>query len=344
MHTVLLTGATGFIGQRVAQLILDSTGHRLVILHRRTSNLDFLDTYRDMGRITFVIGDIMDKQSLREALDSVTIDTVIHLACLSSWDVIGTDRIYTYSIEGTRNLLDALAVTQTAYGFIFLSSAAASGGNYRPDILADESFQNIKNAEGALIGAGIRDYKYGHAKRLTEKLLIEEREKDGPLKRLVLLRAGETYDRDDVNMVTATNVRGFMCYGVAPCVYGGITVCRRGEVAQGIVAAIEKGRDMELYNLGGENITIGQMASTIVKVSGRFAIPVRLPYSLLRLIIQVFETMHIRLFDLEALKYAAHFWYLDSAKAERELGYTYTSAADIFRDVSDWLDARAKAK
>lgn len=99
MAKVLLTGASGFIGSHIAEL-LSREGIPLKCLVRPTSNVAFLQQLQ----VELVSGDLTDFQSLLIALQDV--DFVIHTAGKSSDWGKRTD-FYIQNVLGTMNILKA---------------------------------------------------------------------------------------------------------------------------------------------------------------------------------------------------------------------------------------------
>ncbi len=100
-RTCLVTGASGFIGGRLAERLM-SDGHSVRCLVRAssdTSRLAALD-------VEIVVGDLSSTDSLEAAADGA--DAVFHCAALvSDWATV--DEISAVNVAGTRNLLDACA-------------------------------------------------------------------------------------------------------------------------------------------------------------------------------------------------------------------------------------------
>lgn len=117
--SVLLTGATGFVGSHaVAAFIQD--GFRLRALARSRGPEGARARLAD--GIDVVAGSLEDEQVLRRAC--VGMDTVIHLAALTH---ARTDAEYeAANVAGTRRLLDA-AIAAGVGRFVYLSSLAAVG-------------------------------------------------------------------------------------------------------------------------------------------------------------------------------------------------------------------------
>lgn len=83
MHSVLVTGGTGFFGQAFVRYMLKhSVCERIVIFSRNEFNQHLMAERLKIceRRLRFMIGDVRDKDRLRRAMHDV--DTVIHAAAL----------------------------------------------------------------------------------------------------------------------------------------------------------------------------------------------------------------------------------------------------------------------
>jgi dihydroflavonol-4-reductase len=75
--TVLVTGATGFLGSHVAARLVESR-HAVRLLVRDPAKLARVPALADTGSIDVVVGDVTDPQSVERALDGCT--AVVHAA------------------------------------------------------------------------------------------------------------------------------------------------------------------------------------------------------------------------------------------------------------------------
>ena len=127
MATVLLSGASGFIGSRLAQS-LRADGHRVVALTRRAS-ADAVHWDAEAGRLD------------TEALARVSPEVVINLAgepIAQRWTASRMRRIRDSRVNGTRALAGAVA-SLTDKPQVFISgSAIGYYGSHRGDELLDE--------------------------------------------------------------------------------------------------------------------------------------------------------------------------------------------------------------
>lgn len=124
----LVTGGTGFIGSHLVEALV-AKGCGLRCLVRPTSDTRHL---KKLG-IELVYGDLLDKESLRKAIDSS--DVVYHLAG-EVYSKKSSD-FYKVNVEGTRNLIEA-CVGRNIGKFIYFSSIAAVGPSKNKETLLNE--------------------------------------------------------------------------------------------------------------------------------------------------------------------------------------------------------------
>src|SRR4051812_39411377 len=107
--TILLTGATGLVGSRLLPRLADR-GFTCRALIRGDVDLP--------AGVTGVRGDLLDRASLREAVEGV--DAVVHLAAV--FRSADEDAIWRANLEGTRALLGAVAVHAPAARVVMAST------------------------------------------------------------------------------------------------------------------------------------------------------------------------------------------------------------------------------
>ena len=152
-RSVLVTGATGFIGRRLVSE-LPQRGARLRLLIRSGHAIP-----ATWAGVETVVGDVTDAASLRRACAGM--DTVLHLAGFAHADAAATPefaaRHWAVNAEGTFHLLDA-ALVAGVQRFVFLSSVKAVG---EPGAhCVDEQWDAPP------------DTPYGRAKRAAEERLL----------------------------------------------------------------------------------------------------------------------------------------------------------------------------
>lgn len=142
MMRVLVTGGAGYIGS-IATTIMLERGYKVVVFDDLSmGHADAVDT-----RATFIEGSLLDPGGLRSAL--VGCQAVMHFAgkSLVGESVEKPELYHHVNVDGTANLLDAMA----AYGIdrIVFSSSAATYGQPLDDPITEESITAPTNPYGA---------------------------------------------------------------------------------------------------------------------------------------------------------------------------------------------------
>lgn len=123
-ETVLITGATGYLGAALAHHLHRRYGDsiRLKALVRASSSRRFLDSLP----IEFVLGDLKNPASLWEATEGV--DVAFHCAALVSFRQRDYRSLYRANVVGTRNLVNA-CLKNKVKRLVHISSTAAIGAS-----------------------------------------------------------------------------------------------------------------------------------------------------------------------------------------------------------------------
>ena len=130
MKRILITGATGFLGNHLLDALTDQQ-FRISVLCRKTPAQNF----QKQG-VTYIEGDIEDPYSLSAAFKHT--DIVIHAAALVSVRPEDNERMYSVNVLGTRNVVNAVLESDVKR-LIYVSSIAAIGGVHNPGKIMDES-------------------------------------------------------------------------------------------------------------------------------------------------------------------------------------------------------------
>src|SRR5215218_10217695 len=98
MATTLVTGATGFVGSRVARALVDR-GDDVRVTVRPTSRLEPLGSLD----VETVVADVTDRRQVRRALRGV--ERVFHVAGTTNLR-LGADDLFRINVQGTRTVLE----------------------------------------------------------------------------------------------------------------------------------------------------------------------------------------------------------------------------------------------
>lgn len=100
------------------------------------------------------------------------------------------------------------------------------------------------------------------------------------------------------------------------------------------------------YFLGGENLSIFDMAKTAHRVLGRHRPILTIPNPVFRSLLRIMKHLPGNWASENHTKYryANHFWYYSNKRACDWLGAGFRSAEDTFRDTYAWLGIRQSKK
>lgn len=115
---ILLTGATGFIGRKLANRLVEE-GHEIIALVRSTSNTAGLPT-----SVEFKEADLLQFEAVEGVVEGVQV--VIHLAAYFDFYPSDVDLLYRTNVEGTKNLMNACVGTNVER-FIYGSTTEVIG-------------------------------------------------------------------------------------------------------------------------------------------------------------------------------------------------------------------------
>lgn len=303
--SILVTGATGFIGANLVRTLLE-TGSAVRVLVRPSSNTYNL---RNLP-IETVYGDLLDVASLRVALKGC--HTLYHVAAHYSLWTPDPKTLYAVNVDGTANLF------QTALDFglekvVYTSSVATIGlpANGQP---GDETmFLPLSQA-------------VGHYKR--SKILAEQRALDFCQRGLpvVIVNPSTPIGPWDVKPTpTGQIILDFLRRKMPAYLDTGLNLVDVHDVAQGHLLASQYGKIGERYILGCRNMTLQDILQSLAHVSGLAAPKIRLPYGValtagyLSEALSRFTHKPPRI-PLSGVRMARHPMYFAAQKAVRELG------------------------
>ena len=321
----LLTGATGFVGSAVARALL-AAGYRLRVLVRRGSdrrNLSGLD-------VTLVEGDLADPPSLGPAVADCR--HVVHVAADYRIWVPDPQAMLRANVAGTEALMHA-ALDAGVERVVHCSSVAALG------LTADgtPADETTPVHEGAIVGV------YKLSKYQGEQAVLRLVREAG-LPAVIVNPATPIGPRDIKPTPTGRMIADAAAGRMPAYVDTGLCVVHVDDVADGHVAALQRGRVGERYILGGENLLLRELLALVAAETGRRPPRLRLARELLWPVALGFEAA-ARLGGIDPLVTRDHLrmarkkMFFSSAKAEAELGYLARPARDAVRDAVAWLRA-----
>lgn len=318
----LVTGATGFIGSHVARKLVQR-GESVRILLRKTSktlNIEDIDAER-------VYGDILDVDSIRKAIKGC--DTVYHTAGLVSFRKSDYKLLEDINVKGTVNVLSA-ALEAGVKKVVYTSSVAAIGVNPNGGIANEDTPFTLEHM-------GIQ---YLNTKYRAEQEALRLYRQGLPV---VIVNPSVVIGPGDVYLSSCGFIVWYCKKKFPGYMDGGINLVDVEDVAEGHIMAAQKGRLGERYILGNKNLSIKEVFEILEKVTGIPAPRIKIPYFVaLAAAFFVERILGISLpnyssMDVDSVRASRFYWYFDSSKAVRELGFPQTPVEQSIEKTVKWL-------
>lgn len=318
---VLVTGASGFIGQWLVRCLVE-LGHDVTItLRSKNETEDFKGL-----PVREVLADILDPASLHQAV--IGQEHIYHLAGVIAYSKRERDLMFKVNVGGTENILSA-ATRCNVQRVLLVSSVVAVGATFYPEVLNEKSPYTL----------GPYHLGYHESKRAAEallKLYVENQKVDG-----VIVNPSTVYGAGDAKKGSrSTQLKVAKGKGLF-YPKGGVSVVGVEDVVNGMIAAMNKGRSGERYILAGENLTLNEVFAEISRVAGVAPPKIPMPQWALRSLASVDDLLSRLggrgpLPSERALVAAMYHWY-DSTKAQQELGYQPRPASEAIEKSVLWM-------
>jgi farnesol dehydrogenase len=314
---ILITGATGYLGGRVASE-LAAAGHEVLALCRSGS------VARVPAGVAAVPGDILDGAALRRALTGCA--ALVHMAAMVQKWARQRDDFDRVNVRGTAAVLEAAAAAGVGR-ILYTSSVVALGPTAGPP--ADEETPR----RGA---ASCTDYE--RTKWLGLQVVRERAAAGQPIVVVypgVVYGPGASTEGNLLRQMLADHLAGRLRTRLGR---GDLRICYAwvGDVARGHLLALERGAAGRSYVLGGENATQDDLFAVLAEITGHPPPRLTVPYWLGEAI-GAAMLMAARLTGRPpavtpgVVATFRHEWAYRSDRAKSELGYTITPLREGMR-------------
>jgi dihydroflavonol-4-reductase len=314
------------VGSHVARQLV-SAGHPVRILVRKNSNLQALEG----ANVEPIEGDLRDGASLDRAMRGVR--RVFHVAADYRLWTRNPAEMYESNVEGTRKLLEAAG--RAGVERVVYTSTVATIAVPQP------------HADGALPSETTRaelSQMIGHYKRSKYLAELEAIKAAGAGIPVVIVNPTAPVGPGDWKPTPTGRIVVDFLNGKMPAyVDTGLNVVAVEDVAAGHLLAAEKGRTGERYILGARNMTLKNLLDALSAITGRPAPRLRLPHAV-ALAAGYADELYSKLagrepqIPVDGVKMSRHKMFVESDKAERELGYKPTSVEAALERSVRWYE------
>lgn len=314
----LVTGASGFIGSTLVRRLVERGEHVKAFVRPGANLAPFAGLPEDRFQLAF--GDILVSHTVYRALASC--NRLYHVASAFQYFSARPQEILDPAVIGTRAVLEAARRRDLEH--LVVTSSTAILGTTKDEPMDETHQNNLTDPE-----------LYVRAKIEADLVVQEAVERGQPIISVLPAAVFGPGDwKPTPNGKSLVEYLKLPAGRKVPATDGGVSIVDVEDVADGHIAALERGRPGERYILGGENLTFREFFRLLHELTG-LAEPGSTPSPGLVDLAGLGLELYARWTHKDpiltrklARDYAFSRVWVTSRKAERELGYTYRPARE----------------
>jgi dihydroflavonol-4-reductase len=321
----LVTGGTGFLGTHLLRMLAaDPAGAARLRVLVQSKPPAWL---RALG-VEIVTGSVISAEAVKRAVDGV--GSVYHLAGLVSHLPGDAHRMYAVHVEGTRLVCEAAARAGVRRIVMASTSGTVAISRREQDVADEETPTPIEL---------VARWPYYASKLYQEEAA---RRACGDKVELVTLNPSLLLGPGDDRLSSTRPILQFLARDIALMPAGGLNVVDARDVAALLPVAMDRGTAGARYLVGAVNWTFAELFGRLERLTKIAAPKVKITGDLAfwasRAQASLFRQLGRRVpVEPQSVEMAQHFWYFDSGKAARELGFSPRDPADTLRDTVRYL-------
>lgn len=324
----VVTGGRGYVGYALVKE-LEARGERMRLFLRSDSS------YFEGIECEKAFGDICNAEDLEKAFEGA--ETVYHVAGMVDTGTAHNEKLWKVNVEGTKNVVAACKKCGVRT-LIYVSSVDAI------PVSDDDKITEISSFNPDLI-----EGEYGKTKAVATQYVLDSASDE--LKVCVVHPSCciGPYDNNETSMMMT--MMKLYTKGVFSMTFdfGGYNFVDVRDVAKGMVAAAEKGRNGECYILSGYAHTLDEFMSTLAYVCGKKPPKIKIKRELLSSYMPMIESLFkvaklppvLNDYTLRKICENCNFF---CEKAHTELGYAPRNLEEAIQGSIDWLKIHEEAK
>lgn len=330
MTTYLMTGATGFLGRHVSE-VLDAENAAVIPWIRTPQLWHEREWAHNIEVPQLVTQDVTEPLADPNALPEL--DGIFHLGALVRHSRHNPEDIYQTNIEGTLNMVRLAAEKKCR--LIFVSTSGTVGVFPHKNQWADEHspYQNRAVAKWPYYDSKIKAEKAAIA--LAKKLGVE----------MVIIRPPVLLGPGDHRFRSTSHIIRYVRGKLPFLIQGGMHFVDIRDAAQALLQAMQISQPRPVYHLSGVSCSIDSFFRMVERASGvappAFHLPQRVALAVAQTATGAFQRLpgdkESPLPDPVVIEMASKYWDVRSRYATQDLGFRNRYGQDTIDDTVKWL-------
>jgi len=317
---IAITGGSGHLGNCLIELLL-SQGYLVNALHSNGSPI------KKNKNLTWINGDINDAKAINTLIQNC--EVLIHSAGLISIGSKNKDQVYRVNVTGTETVINECAKFSPIRLIHISSSNAVKECNANGIFNENRPYKND------------RDFIYPYTKALSEQLILKAVESQN-LDAVIIRPTSIVGPADNKPSLLGQTILDLSQNKMPAITTGGYDLVDVRDLSQTIINSFVKGKKGEVYLIGGQYMTVKEIANA----SNSTKIPIELPLDLLLFLMPLIN-IYQRLFHLKwpitkeslvTLKLAPK--HMDISKAKKELDHKCRPIDESIEDLLNWFQQK----
>lgn len=318
----LVTGATGHIGYALLKELVANGEKVRILIRKDVPVFEGIDCEK-------VYGDVTDSASLEKAFEGV--DVVYHLAGVIDINPGMEDLTWKVNVNGTKNVVEACKKCKVRR-LVYASSVDAFPPLPNNELMTELDHFSPDNLDGT----------YAKTKAIATQHVLDNA-KSGEID-AVVVHPGACLGPYDFKVSSVGEMVRMFIKGNFPVTlsFGAYNFVDVRDVAKGMYAAAQKGKNGDCYILCGEQISVDGFIKAVAKACGRKAPKLALSYKLVTPFAPLMEkyyaiTKTTPLFTRYSIRKLMSNCNFSIEKARTELGYEPMSVQQSADDMVKWI-------
>jgi dihydroflavonol-4-reductase len=312
---VVITGASGFLGPHLRDAFTDS---------------DVVGLCRNPTGDWHVAGDVLEPSTLLAAFEGA--DVVVHAAGGVAHTADDAGAMQAVHVQGTQNVLEA-ALQAGVSRVVHVSTSGTAAVSTDPNAVGNEDSDDVLPI--------VKGWPYYRAKLFAEQAAMAFEGLDVfVINPTLLLGPG------DARGSSTSSVQLFLDGQIPAAPSGGLSFVDVRDVAAAVPLVLERGQPRRRHLLGAANMTFAAYYERLARVADLPPPKVRLPQGTGAFLSWIPDALRTKVADTFGvdrveLEMASHYWYLDSRRAQTELGWAPRDPSETLLDTVEDLRSRA---